>query len=135
MAQSARPFVDTNVLLYLLSDDAAKAARAEQLLAGRVMISVQVLDEFANVARRKQGLSWNQLSQVLAGIRNFADVVPLTLDVHQRGLVLAKRYQFGLYDAMIAAAALEAGCTVLMSEDFSAGQKLDRQLTIVNPFE
>jgi len=131
---SVRPFVDTNVLLYLLSPDAAKADRAETLLAGRIVISVQVLNEFANVARRKFGLEWSELAQALLDIRRFADVRPLAIDTHDRGLALAERYQLNLYDAMIAAAALEAGCTTLASEDFQSGQRLDGRLTVRNPF-
>lgn len=134
MSVSVRPFVDTNVLLYLLSGDAAKAERAEALLAGRIVISVQVLNEFANVARRKLGLAWPELAQALVDIRRFADVRPLALETHERGMVLAKRYQLSVHDAMIAAAALEAGCTTLASEDFSAGQRFEGRLTIRNPF-
>lgn len=134
VAMASRPFVDTNVLLYLLSSDAAKAMRAERLLAGRIVVSVQVLNEFANVARRKQSLDWDELTQTLAGIRQFADVRAVTVETHERGLGLARRYQLGLYDAMIAAAAIEAGCGTLMSEDFQAGQVLADRLTIRNPF-
>lgn len=134
MSAPDRPFVDTNVLLYLLADDDAKAGRAEALLAGRIVISVQVLNEFANVARRKLGLAWPEIVQALVDIRRFADVRPLTLDTHERGMALAKRYRLGVYDAMIAAAALEAGCTTLASEDFSAGQRFEGRLTIRNPF-
>ena len=133
MSVAGRPFVDTNVLLYLLSDDAAKANRAEALLAGRIVISVQVLNEFANVTRRKLGLDWPEVVQALLDIRRFADVHPLTLDTHERGIALAKRYQLSVYDAMIVAAALEAGCETLASEDFSAGQRFEG-LTIRNPF-
>ena len=129
-----RPFVDTNVLLYLISADAAKAERAEQVLAGRIVISVQVLNEFANVARRKHSLDWAELQQVLAGISSFCEVLDLTLATHQRGLALARRYQLSIYDAMIAAAALEAGCDSLLSEDFQTGQRIDGQLLVVNPF-
>ena len=68
MRVSVRPFVDTNVLLYLLSEDAAKAERAEALLAGRIVISVQVLNEFAYVARRKLGLAWPEVAQALVDI-------------------------------------------------------------------
>lgn len=128
------PFVDTNVLLYLLSADSAKAERAEQVLAGRVVLSVQVLNEFSNVARRKQRLSWAALTEALAGIRHFASVRPLTLVTHEQGLRLAERFQLGLYDAMIAAAALEAGCDTLLSEDFQPGQVFDGRLQVVNPF-
>lgn len=128
------PFVDTNVLLYLLSADAGKAARAEQVLAGRIVISVQVLNEFANVARRKAGLAWLPLRQLLADLRQFADVRPLTLATHEAALGLAERYQLAWYDALIAASALEAGCITLLSEDFQDGQVLEQQLTIRNPF-
>ena len=129
-----RPFVDTNVLLYLLSDDAAKADRAEALLRGRIVISVQVLNEFANVARRKLRLEWGAVAQSLVDIRRFSEVRPLTLDTHERGIALAKRHRLSVYDAMIAAAALDAGCDTLASEDFSAGQRFERQLTVRNPF-
>ena len=134
MSVAVRPFVDTNVLLYLLSGDTAKADQAEALLVQRIVISVQVLNEFAHVARRKFKLEWSEIRQALADIRRFADVHPLTVDTHDRGLALAARYQINLYDAMIAAAGLEAGCTSLLSEDFQSGQRLDGRLTIRNPF-
>lgn len=130
----APPFADTNVLLYLISHDAAKARRAEKLLSSRVSISVQVLNEFAHVARRKHSLDWNELTETLAGIRHFVELHPLTLDTHLLGLKLAERYRFSLYDAMIAAAALQAGCDTLWSEDFQSGQLIDGRLRVANPF-
>jgi predicted nucleic acid-binding protein len=133
-ATAALPFADTNVLLYLISRDAAKARRTEKLLSARVAISVQVLNEFSNVARRKHSLDWNELNETLAGIRHFVELHPLTLDTHLLGLALAERYGFSIYDSMIAAAALQAGCDTLFSEDFQAGQVIDRRLKIVNPF-
>lgn len=129
-----RPFVDTNVLLYLISADAAKATRAEAVLAAGIVISVQVLNEFANVARRKHGLSWDELPQVLADISAFAEVKDLSLATHQRGLALASRYQFSVYDAMIVAAAIDAGCDTLLSEDFQTGLRIDGRLAVMNPF-
>lgn len=129
-----RPFVDTDVLLYLLSSDAAKADRAEALLVARIIISVQVLNEFASVASRKMGLGWSEIRQHLRDIRHFADVRPLDLQTHDLGMDLVQRYRLGLYDAMIAAAALEAECSVLLSEDFSAGQVFRSRLTVRNPF-
>lgn len=131
---SARPFVDTNVLLYLLSADMAKAARAEAVLGGRIVISVQVLNEFANVARRKLGLAWPALHRMLADVRHFAEVHPLTVVTHERALALAERDQFSLYDALIVAAALEAGCQTLLTEDLQHGQRVADRLTLCNPF-
>ncbi len=133
-AASPRPFVDTNVLLYLLSGEEAKADKAEALLAGRITISVQVLNEFANVARRRLGLEWRELVEVLRDIRSFSQVLPITEETHDRGLALAERYRLSLYDSMIVASALVAGCSVLYSEDMHNGLRIERSLTIRNPF-
>ena len=126
-------FVDTNVLLYLISDDAAKAARAEAVLAAGPVISVQVLNEFTNVVRRKRILDWDELELALTSIRQCARVIDLTLEVHERGLRVARRYQLSTYDALIVAAAQAAPCTTLWSEDLQHGQLLDG-LTVLNPF-
>jgi predicted nucleic acid-binding protein len=63
------PFADTNVLLCLLSADAGKADRAEALLAGRITVSVQVLDEFASVARRQLAMPWAEIADLLGLVR------------------------------------------------------------------
>src|SRR5947209_4210588 len=103
-------FFDTNVLLYLASDDAAKADRAEAAVAGGGAISVQVLNEITNVARRKMRMSWCDTHSFLALVRGLLTVHPVTLETHETGLALAERYGFSTYDAMIASAALHAGC-------------------------
>jgi predicted nucleic acid-binding protein len=130
----AEVFFDTNVVLHLLSGDAVKADRAEELLATGGMISVQVLNEFASVASRKLRLSWPEIRDVLAPIRVICPVVPLSVDTHDRALLLVERYGLSLYDALIVAAALLAGCKTLYSEDMQHGQVIERQLTISNPF-
>ena len=103
---AAEPFFDTNVLLYLLSADAAKADRAESLLADGGTISVQVLNEFASVALRKLELPVAELREVLEPVRSVCQVEPVTEDTHDRALALVERYGFSLYDAMLIAAAL-----------------------------
>jgi predicted nucleic acid-binding protein len=130
----AGKFFDTNVLLYLASEDAAKAARAEAVVAEGGAISVQVLNEFANVARRKMRLSWADTHALLDLLRGLLSVHPLTVETHETGLALAERYGFSTYDAMIAAAALQAGCDTLWSEDLQDGMTLTEGLRIVNPF-
>ena len=131
---AAEAFFDTNVLLYLLSADVAKADQAEALLAGGGVISVQVLNEFAAVATRKLALSWAEVRAVLSPIRAVCRVEAVTIQTHERGLALAERHRFPIYDAMIVASALLAGCGTLYSEDLQHGQRLGRQLTIRNPF-
>lgn len=127
-------FFDTNVVLYLLSADPAKADRAEELLAIGGIISVQVLNEFAAVASRKLGMSWPEIREVLAQIRVVCPVEPISADTHDRALQVVERYGLSIYGALIVAAALMAGCTTLYSEDMQDGQVIERQLTIRNPF-
>ena len=128
-------FCDTNVLLYLIGKDAAKAAVAERVLLGRPTISVQVLNEFAHAAKRKSMRSWPEIVDILALVRGAAaEIRPVTVDTHQVGMELFQRYQFALYDAMIVAAALEAGSDTLWSEDMQDGLLVAGQLRIRNPF-
>lgn len=127
-------FFDTNVVLYLLSADTAKADRAEDLVALGGTISVQVLNEFVAVASRKLHMPLIEVREVLAEIRAVCAVVPMTVETHDRALQIADRYGLSIYDALIAAAALLAGCRTLHSEDMQDGQVIEGQLTIRNPF-
>jgi predicted nucleic acid-binding protein len=129
----AKTFFDTNVLLYLLAADAAKAERAEELLAAGGIISVQVLNEFAAVASRKLGMAWSEIRDALGAIRAICEVESISIEIHDRALELAQRYRFSIYDATIIAAALKAGCNTLYSEDLQDGQRIEK-LTIRNPF-
>jgi predicted nucleic acid-binding protein len=129
-----KPFLDTNVLLYLLSEDNAKADRAEAIIAAGGIISVQVLNEFASVAFRKLGMSYAEIRDVLATVRTVCQTHALTADTHERGLDIAERFGFSLYDSMIVSSAVESGCTVLYSEDMQHGQEIDGQLVVANPF-
>ena len=126
-------FFDTNVLLYLLSADTAKADRAEEVLALGGTISVQVLNEFAALASRKLRMSWREVREVLAQIRAVCTVVPVTIETHEQALRIAERYGLSIYDALIVSAALLAGCKTLHSEDMQHGQVIERRLTISNP--
>lgn len=112
-----------------------RQARALGLLSDGGTISVQVLNEFVNVARRKLGFSWREVHDAVKAIREICtDVLPVTNDMHNAALGLAERYGFQFYDALIAAAALQARCDVLLSEDLQHPQKIET-LRIENPFE
>ena len=132
---AAEVFFDTNVVFYLLSEDAAKADRAEELLAAGGRVSVQVLNEFAAVASRKLGMGWTDIGEILTQVRAVCPVEPLSIETHERGLAIAARYGLSVYDAMIIASALLAGCKELYSEDLQHGQIFERQLTVRNPFK
>ena len=127
-------FFDTNVLVYLASTDPEKASRARELLRAGGTISVQVLNEAANVMRRKLQFSWPETLDFLSSIRGLLSVRPITLRIHEAGLALSERYGLAVYDGMIAAAALDSGCDTLWSEDMQDGMVIDARLTVVNPF-
>jgi predicted nucleic acid-binding protein len=131
---SGKAFVDTNVVLYMLSQDARKARIARDLIATRPRLSVQVLGEITNVARRKLVMPWREIGDFLQLIRGLCPVEPLTVQSHDLGRAIGERYQLSVYDAMIVASALLSGCQTLYSEDMQDGLRIDDRLTVVNPF-
>jgi len=132
--EGPKAFLDTNVILYAASMDASKAARAEALIEAGGLISVQVLNEIANVARRKMALAWPEVHALLNSVRGLLEVAPPTVETHREGLALSERYGLSVYDAMIVAAALEGDCETLWSEDMQDGLVVNNRLIIRDPF-
>jgi len=132
--KSDKPFFDTNVLLYLLSEDSRKADRAEAIMLKGGMINVQVLNEFSSVASRKLKMTYAEIRDALQIVRAVCQAQVVTIDIHELGLDIAERYGYALYDSMIVSAALQSGCTILYSEDMQHGQIIEGQLRITNPF-
>lgn len=131
----AKAFLDTNIVVYAFTDD-PRSGRARELLGQRPSISVQVLNEFANIARRKLGMSWDEVRDGLAAIRTLCPTVSsLTTETHDRAIDLAARHGFSIYDALVVAAALEGRCATLWSEDLHHGMVIDGDLTILDPFK
>ena len=129
----SKPFIDSNIILYLLSSDVEKADKAEAILEAGGVISVQVLNEVVSVCHRKLKMPWDEIDAVLQAVKASVQVVPLTEATHELAVQLCKRYQLSFYDAHICAAALVAGSTVLLSEDMQDGMVVDN-LVVKNPF-
>ena len=129
-----KPFLDTNVLVYAVLSDDPRRPTAERLLAAGGTISVQVLNEFANVARGKLNWPWLDIEATLALVRSRSRRVrDIAVSTHEAALLLARDHGLAFYDALIVAAALEAGCDTLFTEDMQHGRKFS-SLTIINPF-
>jgi predicted nucleic acid-binding protein len=132
---SAKAFFDSNVLIYTMVSGDSRRERTQQLVAQGGVISVQVLNEFVAVARRKMRMPWQDVIEALDAVRVlFPLPVSITLDTHEAALKIARQYGFAIYDAQIAASALEANCSTLYSEDLQDGQIVNGQMTIRNPF-
>lgn len=97
------------------------------------VVSVQVLNEFASVASRKLRMPIAEIRDCLEPIWSVCAVRPVTAETHARGLDVAERWDLSIYDSMIVAAALLAGCATLYSEDLHDGQRIEA-LVIRNPF-
>jgi predicted nucleic acid-binding protein len=131
---NGNPFFDTNVIIYAFREGDRRNETARMLLARGGLTGVQSLNEFVAVTRRKLGMSWTDIFRALDAICILCpSPVPLTLEIHKRGLQIAERYEYHIYDSLLIAAALETSCTVLYSEDMQDGQVIGN-LTIHNPF-
>jgi predicted nucleic acid-binding protein len=131
---SDKVFFDTSILIYAFAQDPQKTPVTENLLSKGGHIGIQVLNEFASVARRKLGMSWPEVTTALTAIRDLCQPPnALTLEIHEEALRIARRYNYNIYDSLILAAAKHASCTRLYSEDMQHGQKIGT-LVIQNPF-
>ena len=128
-----RAFLDTNIAVYLLADDPAKAAQAEELLATRPCISTQVVNEFINVCTRKLRFDRAAAHAGARALMAHCEVLPVSARTVDTAMRLGERYGFSHWDSLIVAAAQLAGCTTLYSEDLQHGQQFDG-LRIHNPF-
>lgn len=126
-------FLDTNILVYAQMSG-AKADKARELLAAGGKLSVQVLNEFAVVSRRKQGKEWNEIAEAIDDALALVDPpLSITLDTHTAAVSLARDHGLSFYDALIVASAIDAGCDRLFSEDMQHGRSFG-SVAIVNPF-
>jgi predicted nucleic acid-binding protein len=127
-------FFDSNLLLHVASPDDARADLAERIVSKGGAVSVQVLNEVTHVARRKFAMDWSEIEQFLTGMRAFVTVHDLSPVTHAEAMRLARTFRLAWYDALIAAAALLAGCDRLLTDDMHHGLVIDGSLRIENPF-
>jgi predicted nucleic acid-binding protein len=127
-------FVDTNVLLYSFGLEQGKRSRVIEILLDQPVLTVQVLNESAQVMRKKFGFTGETIQAFHAGWVLGAKIHPLSLSTVHRALELGDRLGYSHYDSLIIASALEAGCDILYSEDMQHNHRIDGALTIVNPF-
>lgn len=131
---NGKPFFDTNVILYAFGKDDPRSLVAETLLWQGGTVSVQVLNEFVAVSRRKLNRTWKEVHRALDILGVFCpEPVPLTIETHERAVQIAERYSYSIFDSLIIAAALHATASMVYSEDMQDGQVIDG-LTIRNPF-
>ena len=131
---NAKPFLDTNILVYAFTTGDRRNTIALNLLDDGGVVSVQVLNEFVNVSRRKLRFQWAEVESALSALRTMlGPPLPLTVDLHELAITLARDHRLAFYDALIVAAASRANCAILLTEDMQHGRSIEG-LTIRNPF-
>ena len=136
-----RFFLDTNVLVYSFDQASpekrqiAQSLIAEALRGQRGVISSQVVQEFLSLAQRKFAcpMSVIEAREYLRSV-----LTPLchhfpSANFYDHALLVQTETGFAFYDALIVAAAAEAGCSTLLSEDLQHGRTV-QGVAIVNPF-
>jgi len=129
-----KPFLDTNILVYAQQSD-RRSAKARSLIAAGGIISVQILNELTNVLSRKLRRDWAEIGAVIEDVSDaLGPALPLTVETHAAAVALAREHGFSFYDALVVAAAIEAGCDTLLSEDFQHGRVIGG-IAIIDPFD
>lgn len=133
----ARLFVDTNIWLYALipnADDPKHVLAAEFILGlTQPLINSQVIREASSNLLKKTVIAEVKLRAIIQDWYRACEVHPSNAAQHMLASELRQRYAFSYWDSLIVAAALDAGCTTLASEDMQHGQTIDGRLTIINP--
>lgn len=132
-----RIFVDTNVLIYYVSNDIIKKSITKDLLINNedIIVSSQVITEFMAVTTKKQILEYEQTIVFSNEFMDIFDFVPISKDTIRLSFDITNKYKYSTWDSLIIASALESNCTNLYTEDMQDGQIIEDRLTIINPFD
>jgi len=133
---SDRIFLDTNVLLYVYSDEEEKKRISKRIFQEQECLTcLQALNEFCNVCLKKWRFSREGIEEAIDQIAEGCTIMPVSINTLMQALALHERYGYSYYDCVMLASALENGCTKIYSEDMSSGQIIEDRLLILNPYK
>jgi len=132
---SYRYAIDTNILVYSISENCKISARASSLLTPTAHVSNFVMQEFLFQLRRNFKLDKSNSMKIVTGSLQVLNLNRIGKDNYRYAHFLLRRYDFSLEDAMVVSDAILNGCTILYSKDMQNGQVVDRKLKIIDPFK
>ena len=129
-------FLDTNVFIYLYSEDEPKKQSVALAISERVncLTSTQVLNEFCSVCLRKFKMPVDEILQSVREIVENCAIYHIDIDTIQNALKLKDKYGYSYYDCLVLASAILIGCKIIYSEDMQHNQLIEGKLKILNPF-
>lgn len=134
----AKVFFDTNILVYTVDKkDEVKTQKSRELIKlitqdHAPVISTQVLQEFYNASTSKLKIDKIIVKNLVHNFKNM-EIVTIDLLIIEQAIDISILFQLSFWDSLIIAAAEQANCTYLISEDLNNGQRI-RGIEIVNPF-
>jgi predicted nucleic acid-binding protein len=131
-----RVFIDSNILIYAYSEEERKREKALDIIkTNESVISIQVINEFVNVVKKKFNKENDEILEALHEIEEQLVIWDnLNLHLTKKAINLSEKYQYSYYDCLIIAAALEAKCSILYTEDMHHNHLIEGKLRITNPF-
>lgn len=134
-------FIDTNIVIYLFSDDIEKRDISKTIITNAItngygVISFQVIQEFCNVALKKfiKPMTTNECKQFINNFLNPICRVYPNIDLYNYALDIKSETGYSFYDCLMISGAYISECKILYSEDLHNTHKI-RDITIINPYE
>jgi len=131
-----RVFIDSNVLIYIYSEEGKKREKVLGIIEqNQSIISIQVINEFVNVVKKKFNRENDEILKALKEIEEqFIIWDNFNLQLTRKAINLNERYKYSYYDSLIIAAARATECSLLYTEDMHHNHLIEDELRIVNPF-
>jgi len=127
--------LDTNVLIYSHDEkDLDKQNIARDLIVRSPVVCSQVMSEYVSVLHRILKIPKSFVINACLPNLKYCQIQIVDIATLQTAKRLIQCYDFQIFDAIIVASALEVGCNTLYSEDMQHNMKIDRKLSIINPF-
>jgi predicted nucleic acid-binding protein len=129
-------FLDTNILVYShsITNKNKYETSIEVMSCSSCYISTQVISEFCNVLTKKMHINPLKIKELTQEFELYFNIFIVNRNTAERALDILDKYGYSYYDSLIIAAALEANCNILYSEDMQHGQIVENSLKIINPF-
>ena len=132
-----RIFLDTNIIIYLYSEDESdkRDASCKFVNSADCITSIQVMNEASNIWFKKYNLSKVEIIKYLDEIELLCnEIMPVQRKTINQAIDIKDRYGYSLYDCLMLASAIEANCSMILTEDMKNGQIINGTLKIANPF-
>ena len=131
-----RVFLDTNALVYFISDEKKKKVRAREIIfsSEEVYVSSQIISEFISVCFSKKLLSADEIISIVNKLIEALNFVAVEESTIKKALQIKHNLGFSFWDCLVISSALENNCSILYTEDLQEGQTIENALTIINPF-